>query len=838
MGLLGELAKEGAEAVTKRGARKSFKTLKEIPEEVKTMPTETRVNKAAEILDNEPVKEFGQVRQQDIAKDTRATYAEYSKVDNKIGDIESQPMPEIPNAANEDTAKLESLYERKRDLYLKAYNLKKEKELTGVLNSYIDEGKSAKEGIFDILSDKSGQGRAFSNVEAREKAIYNRVNTKLYELKENLRTKNLGLSQNMEMMDEVVRYLKDGKVKNQKLSSEVKKIADQWTEAAETIKKLRNRAGGRIGKLEDWVMPQSHNSRKIKKAGYKAWRKNIIGKLDTERIEAQFNKPIEDILESAYKNITTPHIDAGTMNRNGAVLAKRGEESRVLHFKDGDSLLSYNKEFGNADIFGTMDAHLRQQSKEIAMMQIMGANPENTFNKLKELARADGMGSLAEGDLDRLWKVTSGQVDGDSIVNNADATFAAISGGYRSLQIASKLGSATVSSLADLSNIVMGAGYRGLSSVKIAGRAISTLLQEATTIGKVGKNIELANRIGVVSEFANASLANSRFAESVGSGFLQRASEGVIRASGLGSWTTSMRASFGLELAANIAENFGKKLDDVGFANMLKEYGVTASEWDIIRKTKARDIKGSKFLDMDEVYKANEDLGYKLSEMITNEMNSFVIEPSDRVRRFTTMGAKKGTLKGEAARTVLLFKTFPISYTMMHLGRMAKIEGTLGKSAYAAKLIAVNTVMGGITLWAYDTVTGKSVRSIDRPAFVMESLAKSGGLGIFGDFFIGMAETKYGSSFSDILLGVPASTVSDIVKTAQDFGTKDFDKAVGNTFQRAKGYIPGQNLWYTRAVIERTIGDTMSEMIDPDYHKKLRRRDKALRLRDQKMLFK
>ena len=269
MGLLGELAKEGAEAVTKRGARKSFKTLKEIPEEVKTMPTETRVNKAAEILDNEPVKEFGQVRQQDIAKDTRATYAEYSKVDNKIGDIESQPMPEIPNAANEDTAKLESLYERKRDLYLKAYNLKKEKELTGVLNSYIDEGKSAKEGIFDILSDKSGQGRAFSNVEAREKAIYNRVNTKLYELKENLRTKNLGLSQNMEMMDEVVRYLKDGKVKNQKLSSEVKKIADQWTEAAETIKKLRNRAGGRIGKLEDWVMPQSHNSRKIKKQVFK-----------------------------------------------------------------------------------------------------------------------------------------------------------------------------------------------------------------------------------------------------------------------------------------------------------------------------------------------------------------------------------------------------------------------------------------------------------------------------------------------------------------------------------------------------------------------------------------
>jgi CRISPR-associated protein Csy3 len=106
------------------------------------------------------------------------------------------------------------------------------------------------------------------------------------------------------------------------------------------------------------------------------------------------------------------------------------------------------------------------------------------------------------------------------------------------------------------------------------GRGLQGLLQEAVGGTKTGANLKLANRIGVVSEFANASLANSRFADSVGSGFAQKSAEVVVRASGLGSYTESMQAAFGLELAANIAENFSKKLDDVPFAKMLKEYGI------------------------------------------------------------------------------------------------------------------------------------------------------------------------------------------------------------------------------------------------------------------------
>jgi len=420
-------------------------------------------------------------------------------------------------------------------------------------------------------------------------------------------------------------------------------------------------------------------------------------------------------------------------------------------------------------------------------------------------------------------------------VDNLDNFFLQAGSTYRGIQIASKLGSATISSLADLGSIILGAGYRDLSSIKIIGRGLDTMMQEALGSG-VSANTKLASRLGIVSEFASASLANSRFAENVGTGFAQKASETVIRASGLGAYTNSLRTAFGLELAGNLADNLGKKLDDVPFNDMLREYGIDDAMWSKISKTPKKNIKNAEFFDVTELYKIDEDLGYKVSEMITNEMNAFVIMPGNRTRAWTTWGAKKGTLLGETARNMTLFKSFPISIVMMHANRWAMM-GTQGKVAYAGATIGTNLILGTMTLWAYDIATGKTPRSVDRKAMIGESLAKSGGLGIFGDFFIGLTDSRYGQSFSDMILGVPASTISDITKSAQDLMHKDADDAVGNIYKRAKNYIPGQNLWYTRALIERSIGDFMGEAIDPNHKKKLRRQEKAMRIRDQKFLF-
>ncbi len=824
--VLGTLAEEIAEEAPKRAPRKTLKDVTTPPEELKQLPIEERVEKVGEFFEEPKAEAYTKARQEDIKQDRRATFAEQEKVSTRI---ETTPIEEADRMA--------MLQERKRDLYLKASNLKKERILLDRMNQVKAEGGSALDSAIDLISNTPGAGKQFSNIESRAGAIYNRVNADMFEVKEGLRTKWLGLSQDTELADDVIRYLKDGAVKNNKRLSEIKEIADQWTKGAEKLKALRNRAGARIGKLEDWILPQSHDARKIQKAGLKEWSGKIRDKLDKERIESEQGLPLEDVLETAYKNITTRNVDAG-QGMGGAVVAKRGESHRVLHFKTGDDMINYKNEFGNPDTFSTMDSHVRQQANEIASLQIFGSNPDAMFEKIKQIARADGLGSIQEGHLNRAWALSTGQADGDDIITQMDSAFALVGGTHRAVSVASKLGSATITALGDLSNMIIGSKYRGIGTIKMLGKGLDTLIQEATTIGKVGKNIELANRIGVVSEFASASLANSRYAE-VGAGAAQKAAEVVIRGSGLGSYTNSMRTAVGLEFSANFAENFGNKLDDTPFVKMFEEYGITAKEWDIIRKTQPHETKGAKFLDVNKIYEVDEELGYRMNELITNEMDAFVIMPTDRTRIWTTWGAKKGTVMGEAARNMMLFRSFPIAITMMHMKRLGQIDSTAGKVAYGSAILGVNTIMGGITLFAYDIVTGKTPRDPKRPEMVYESLMKTGALGIYGDLLFGDGQDRYGHNYMSTFVGVPAGTLEDLAKTAYRTVTDPTNPTTwANNYNTAKQYIPGQNLWYTRAVMEATIGEFFGKLIDPKYNRKQHRRQKYMRQRGQEFLLK
>lgn len=777
-----------------------------------------------------PKEEAIPVRDKDIGFEQKVNVIQQKQVDEKLDQFIDLKIYDTRKSVDPE---FEALQEKKRSLYEKAINLKKERETLSILSQKDD----FNDGIEELLTQNIGVGKTHSSVESRSTAIYNRISADMTDLKEALRTKVFGMKQDKELMYDMIRYLKDGEVKNPALREQAVKIGDQWKAAADSIKGLRNRAGSRIGTLADWVLPQTHDAVKIKKQGYDAWKEKIRPLLDETRIVEEQEASLEDVLKSAYNNITTRDPET-TIPGATSKLSRKHEEMRVLHFKDGDSIIKYQEEFGSPDFFGTMDAHLQQQSREIALMQMLGTNPENTFNKLLEIGRANGMSSLKEGKLRRLYNVASGKVDHNNIVEKADHNLAAWSGGYRALQVGSKLGTALVSALADVGNILLAGGYRNISGIKIFGKGLKIMLQEAVGTG-ASRDVQLASRIGVVSEFAQASLANSRFSET-SAGALQGLASGIIRASGLSSWTNALRSSFGLELAGKLGDFIGKSFDDIPFNKMMEEYGISRADWDSIADIPKKNVDGAEFIDLKAIQDANEEVGYKLSEMIQQEMNAFVVMPTDRVRLYTTAGEQKGTGLGETARNVALFKSFPIAITMLHLNRMGQM-GAGGKLAYASSGIVLGAVFGQISLWAHDLVTGKSPRSIDRAAAPMEAILKSGGLGIFGDVFLGEEKSRYGHSWASSLMGVPATTIEDIGKSiiepAVALATMDKDKgkkSMVNIYNRAKNYIPGQNLWYTRYLMQQTIGNTMGELIDPDFKKKQRRRRKALRTRSQK----
>ena len=773
-------------------------------------------------------------RVSDIKKDRQRAGYEYQNIK-----IDNPPIEGEATLTQAEKVTREAINEKKRNLYLRANTLKKEQEITNIVKAQKEKGINGMDAAMDLIAVKLGVGRPFSNIEGRTKSIYNKISAPMHDLRDALRTKVVGLKQDVKLADDIVRFLKDGKTKDPANMEVASKLAKQWEEAALSLKTMRNKAGARIGTLEDWIIPQSHSKEKLLKAGYKKWTEYIKPKLDSARIETEQDKTLDEILKGAYDAITQVKI---VQAPGKGQLAKQGEFERILHFKNGDGMVDYKNIFGNPDTFSTMDTHIRQQSNEIATMQIFGANPEANFLKLKELARADrSMGKWDEQRLDDQWATSTGKADGDSTVNKFDRGFAAVMAGHRSIQVASKLGTAQVSAIGDLATIILGAGYRNLSSIKIIGKGLHTLLQESVSGGTVSQNAEKASRIGVVSEFASGSIANSRYAE-VSTGFLQRRATNVIRASGLAAWTDSFRVGFGMELAGNLSEDFGKSFDKIKYKSMLEEYGINAKEWDIIRSTKPREVIGNngrggvaKFADLKAISSIDEELGYRVSEMITAEMDAFIIAPTDRTRRLSTGGATKGTLKGEFRRTFMTFKSFPVTMAMLHINRMGTMSKT-GKAAYTGAVIASSTIMGGVALFAYDLVTGKTPRDPFRKSFPVEALLKGGGGGIYIDLLLGSDLNKYGHDLETTLLGVSAGTFKDIVDTVYEGVALD-EKFIPNTYNRAVNYIPGQNLWYTRLLMERTIGDAMGEIIDPDRQKNIRKREKWMRTTGQKALF-
>ena len=106
--------------------------------------------------------------------------------------------------------------------------------------------------------------------------------------------------------------------------------------------------------------------------------------------------------------------------------------------------------------------------------------------------------------------------------------------------------------------------------------------------------------------------------------------------------------------------------------------------------------------------------------------------------------------------------------------------------------------------------------------FWLASFIKGGSLGIYGDFLYSQSgTTRYGSGPLEVLagptIGAAADTVTALVK-AGNATAKGEDTHLGaNLLNIAKGFVPAQNLWYTRAATDHIIFQNAQEVLSPGY---------------------
>lgn len=638
--------------------------------------------------------------------------------------------------------------------------------------------------------------------------------------------------------------LADGSTGNQA----AREGAKAWLKVIEDLRTRFNSAGGDVGRLEYGYLPQPHDAARVREAGRDTWVQHMLGAVDRSRYVDETGARLGDaevsqMLSAAWDTIATDGMnktEPGQFKGTGA-RANRGSEHRELHFKDADAYLAYLEAYGRGTMYDAMSGHIGGMARSIGLVERYGPNPAAQMRLQFDLAaRADG---APVENLPRsfglrpqsYWDTLNG-----TAASPVSARLAQIGQDARNIQTFGKLGGAVISSITDLGTYFVTTGFNRLpywDAMRNIGRTAGSAQAREflTTHGIIAESMA-----GDLNRWAGDNLRHD---------WSGRLANATMRLSLMNAWTDTLRRAFSLTMMQGLARMSRSEWGALSQWDRahLERGGITEADWGVIRRADLTDFGGAQHLTPEAIRatgdEAAPELVAKVLGFITNESEFAVLNPDLATRTLATGGGTQaGTARGELARSVMQFKSFPIAMVSRHWRRMLEAPNVSDGSApvlanrlaYTGALLVGTTVLGAIAMQAKQVVSGKD--PIDMTGdhagkFWGKAVAQGGGLSIVGDLLLNDPGNSVGD-YSRALLGTVAGPT--ISTAAQGLGI-----AVENTWKAAKGKethagaeslnlvrqnAPLVNLWYTKAAIDHAGMHALQENLSPGYLSKMKQR--------------
>lgn len=687
----------------------------------------------------------------------------------------------------------------------------------------------------------------YFNVEFRQKAIANEHFAMMNGILEHHSRNFLGQVRDHAQLRDVIREAFGEDTGN----AQAKELAGAWGDTAESLRLRFNEAGGGIGKLEKWGMPQVHNMLAVRSVPQEEWIAFLMGRdqyegrgplLDTNRmLDSAGNRMTPGQMETALKGVYETIASDGWNSRTagafaGSKLANRHGDSRFLVFRDATSWMNYSEKFGRpqsklADaidpagaVLDAMIGHVHSMSRDIALMQRLGPNPAATIRWVTDGLKIEAHQGKHAG-TNRIKRANSSTIrtqnmfqelsGGWDIENEGLATFMQ---GVRAWEGGSKLGGAVVSSTGDVATQYVTRRFNGLPSIRVIGDYGGSLRpSSAADRAHAARQLFIADRairtMGSYSRWTGETMTGEIPA---------RVSDFVMHNSYLSKWTDDGHRLFNHSAWAAITDNAGMSWDTLkkkgSFTNpthrfraMLERYGLNEADWNTIRSTPLEHDGGAEWILPKNI--SDPVLTQRLSEMILTESDMAVPTSSLRIRSAINARFHKGSVPGEIGRSMLQFRGFPMQLFWMH-GRRMLAQGGYGKLAYASNLFIASTVMGALSYQLTQIIGGKDPADMNpetNPGFYGQAIFKGGGLGIMGDLLRSLNPKEW-KDFAAKNAGPVFSTINDIGGVAV---SKHRGRALRQLIQNN---TPGSTLWYARLAFQREVLDKLQAEIDPDYY--------------------
>lgn len=550
--------------------------------------------------------------------------------------------------------------------------------------------------------------------------------------------------------------------------------AKAFHDTAEEARRTFNQAGGDIGRLDNWGMPQHHSQEKIARAAEiltgtktddpavnrQAWVDFMTPKLmgGPKYIDgtgqAWAEPRMREFLGKAWDTIATngianlePGERAGAGNR-----ANRHAESRQIHFQSADDVLGYWNTFGDKTAVEILHGHIERMAKDIAFVEHFGPNPDVTYQTLRDRALKAAVTANPKEEpnlqgqahkLDALYAYAAGR-----ITPSANNTLSAVADGIAHLNAAGKLGGAAIASFFGDKPIYEAVSH--LNDIPLVQRWQSevSMLNPAN-----GADRRLLQRQGLMLESVRSGL--NRFYEGLGGGagvasdfrsVSGKFANAVMRLTGMTAINDLRKGTFGLNLFSSIGHEIaaGKEFADLHDSDVrtLKNYGITETDWKTWKLAQLEDLKvGSSSLPNaltpeaisripDDALRnahiigavdgpqvaaaARRDAMVKLLGAVNTESDFAIVTPGwkERAQFYSGLAGQRGTVLGEIARSWLQFKSFPWAQFQRGMDLVANQDTATSKAVMSAYLLTSLTLAGAMIMQTRDILAGKDPRKM------------------------------------------------------------------------------------------------------------------------------
>ena len=474
-----------------------------------------------------------------------------------------------------------------KDIVTQARNL-------GIIQNSLKELGIAGNQALDRLIAHNGDMTGIRSLNTEFKTIANEYKSRMWDFY--AKTKGaLGIFTDKKLMDDVVRERFNESTNNPL----AKKIADQVGGVDEDIRVRFNASGGNIGDLGDkYGLAQIWSGDRLKDAGLQQWVDDAYRNIDRSTlvdIDGNFLDDIQvkEIITESFDSITMGglnKLNVGEMQQGGGKVTNRMSNSRVLHWENADAWLDMHKKYGALPIFDVIDSHIDSMSKNIALVEKFGSNPNRAFEILaQEAERVDHINGIKTNILtDGIRRATTMyDVFANREMNAGSDTWNMIGLAYRAWNTGTMLGSALLASLSDVVTMAKMARMHNLSVLKLGGY----MLHELNPLNRADRELSFSMGLAIdeitssMGRFAIEDLSNIHDRASKVARVSNTVASTVMRASLLNAWTAANKRAWSKLLMNKYATlTKEKKWSQMEKADQdfLKSVGMNEATWEVM----------------------------------------------------------------------------------------------------------------------------------------------------------------------------------------------------------------------------------------------------------------